>query len=89
MGLCNTNKMEDKEGWFQYSTKKTLARIRMGKTLSRINDGEAFLILGIILLKSRLKDTYTNGLGSTPHIGGKTNTKRITGTEKYYTEAEK
>ena len=33
-------------------------------------------------------EAYTDGLGSTPYIGGKTNTERITDTQEYSSEAK-
>ena len=80
-------KRKIKRGDFKYSTKKTLARSKMEKRLSRIYEEEAFLTSGTILFKPGDEDTYTNGLGSTPYTGGETNTKRITNIQKYSSEA--
>ena len=60
----------------------------MGKRLSRVDEGEAFLTWRTILLKPTDEYTYTNGLGSTPYIGRGTNTKRITDTQEHSSKAE-
>ena len=81
-------KRKRKTGGFKYSTKKVLARSRMGKRLSRVDEGEAFLTSRTILFKPGDEDTYTDVLGSTPYIGGDTNSERITDTQEYSSEAE-
>ena len=81
-------KRKRKRGGFKYSTKKTLARSRMGKRLSRVDEGEAFLTSRTILFKPGDEDTYTDRLGSTPYIGDKTNTERITDTQENSSGAE-
>ena len=63
-------KWKRKRGGFKYSTKITLARSRMGKRLSKVDEGEAFLTSRTILFKTRDEDTYTDRLSSTPYIGG-------------------
>ena len=60
----------------------------MGKRLSRVDEGEVFLTSRTILFKPRDEDTYIDGFGSIPYIGGQTNSKRITDTQEYYSEAE-
>ncbi len=81
-------KRKRKRGGFKYSTKKALARSRMGKRLSRVDEGEAFLTSRTILFKPGDEDTYTDRLGSTPYIGDKTNTERITDTQENSSGAE-
>ena len=49
---------------------------------------KTFLTSRTILFKPGDEDTYTDGLGSTPYIGGETNTERITDTQEYSSEAE-
>lgn len=58
-------KWKRKRGGFKYSTKKALEGLRMGKILSRVNEGEVFLTLRTILFR-RGEDTCTNGFDSQP-----------------------